>query len=349
MPRKRFVLLLMASLLAVAFLAGCVYAVRTTAIRGNGNALRDNTLVIYSPHPVLLSKPLLVEFEKETGIHPEMVRAGTGELLARLDEEKDAPACDVMWGGSVSSVSPKSYLFDDYVSANNEQMQPDFRNDGGPLTWFSDLPRVLIINTNLVSAQSVKGYADLLNPSLRGRIAAADPAKSDAAYEHLSNMLAAMGQGNEEQGWAYVASLCQQLDGKLMDNSRAVYQSVADGDMAVGLTFEEGAAKSIADGAPVAIVYMEEGVAASPDGIYLVKGAKHPENAKKLIDFLTGSKAQSMLVTQLHRRSVRSDMPAPRDIPPKDKIHMIPTNPYAAQKREAWVAHFHQIYDHAAL
>ena len=105
--------------------------------------------------------------------------------------------------------------------------------------------------------------------------------------QHLVNMLYAMGNGNPDNGWAYVEKLCGNLDGKLLSGSSAVYKGVADGEYTVGLTFEEGGAKYVADGAPVKLVYMKEGVISKPDGIYIIKNAKHMENAKKFIDFIT--------------------------------------------------------------
>ena len=93
-----------------------------------------------------------------------------------------------------------------------------------------------------------------------------------------------MGQGDPDKGWDYVQKLCENLDGKLLSGSSAVYKGVADGEYAVGLTFEEGGAKYVADGAPVKLVYMKEGVISKPDGIYIIKNAKHMDNAKKFIE-----------------------------------------------------------------
>ena len=78
-------------------------------------------------------------------------------------------------------------------------------------------------------------------------------------------------------------------DGKLLSGSSAVYKGVADGEYAVGCTFEEGGAKYVADVAPVKLIYMKEGVISKPDGIYIIKNAKHMENAKKFIDFATSA------------------------------------------------------------
>lgn len=88
-------------------------------------------------------------------------------------------------------------------------------------------------------------------------------------------MLYAMGNGNPDNGWEYVKKLSKQLDGKLLSGSSAVYKGVADGEYTVGLTFEEGAAKYVKDGAPVKVVYMEEGTISKPDTVQIIKGAKN--------------------------------------------------------------------------
>lgn len=77
-----------------------------------------------------------------------------------------------------------------------------------------------------------------------------DPATSSSAYEHLINMLYAMGDGEPEQGWDYVEDFCRNLDGILLGGSGEVYQGVAQGKYAVGLTFEEAAAHYVADRGP---------------------------------------------------------------------------------------------------
>ena len=180
-----------------------------------------------------------------------------------------------------------------------------------------------MVNTKLIGDIKVEGYEDLLNPKLKGKIAFADPAKSSSSYEHLINMLYAMGKGDPGKGWDYVKALCANLDGKLLSGSSAVYKGVADGEYAVGLTFEEGGAKYVADGAPVKLVYMKEGVISKPDGVYIINKAKNMENAKKFIDFITSKDAQTIIVQQLYRRSVREDVEPPKGLIEKAQITII--------------------------
>ena len=305
----------------------------------------DKQLVIYCSHPRAFINPLVEEFEKQRGMKVEVIAAGTGELLKRVESEKANPFGDIFWGGSLNTMKPKADLFENYISVNEGHIQAAFKNKEGSMTRFTDIPSVIMVNTNLLGDIKVEGYKDLLNLSLKGKIAFADPSKSSSSYEHLINMLYAMGSGDPDKGWDYVENLSRNLDGKLLSGSSAVYMGVADGEYAVGLTFEEGGAKYVADGAPVKLVYMKEGVISKPDGIYIIKNAKNMENAKKFIDFITSKDAQSIITTQLHRRSVRDDVDPPVGLLPKDQIKIIDDEEQVVEKnKKAWLDKFKDIF-----
>ena len=327
-------------------LAGCGGTKQAGSGSGSAGSGDDaNKLVIYCPHPLTFINPLVEEFEKESGIKVEVVAAGTGELLKRVESEKANPLGDIFWGGSLSTMKPKAALFEPYTSANESHVQAAFKNEEGSMTRFTDIPSVIMVNTNLIGDIKVEGYEDLLNPALKGKIAMADPSKSSSSYEHLINMLYAMGKGNPDQGWDYVEKFCRNLDGKLLSGSSAVYKGVADGEYAVGCTFEEGGAKYVADGAPVKLVYMKEGVISKPDGIYIIKNAKHMENAKKFIDFITSKEAQTLITQKLHRRSVRDDVAPPVGLLEKADIHIINDDENVVnQNKKTWLDKFKDIF-----
>ncbi len=158
-------------------------------------------------------------------------------------------------------------------------------------------------------------------------------------------MLYAMGNGNPEEGWDYVEKLCENLDGKLLSGSSAVYKGVADRAYPVGLPFEEGGAKYVADGAPVKLVYMKEGVISKPDGVYIIKDAKNMANAKKFIDFVTGKDAQTIIIEQLNRRSVRKDVPAPEGLEKLEIINLIyDDEELVVEKKQEWLDKFKDIF-----
>ena len=302
-------------------------------------------LVVYCPHPLVFIEPIVKKFEAVTGVQTEVVAAGTGELLKRVEAEAANPLTDVMWGGTLSVLEPSKKFFETYQSPEAASFVDEAKDPDGKITGFTLVPSVLMVNTKLIGNIKVEGYQDLLNPALKGKIAFADPSKSSSSFEHVVNMLYAMGKGDPEKGWAFVQELAKNLDGKLLSGSSAVYKGVADGEYTVGLTFEEGAATYVKSKAPVKIVYMNEGVISKADGTAIVKGAKNLENAKKFVDFVSSKETQTMIAAQLNRRSVRKDVPPGEGLMPLPQIKLIKDNTEVVNKsKRQWLEKFKDIY-----
>ncbi len=305
---------------------------------------RSKELVVYSPHPLEFINPIVSEFEERTGIGVEVYTGGTGKLL-RMIEEGEEPECDVLWGGSLSSAMPKGDLFEPYISENESMVQEDFKNREGNMPRFTDLPSILMVNTNLSGEIVIEGYKDLLKPELKGKIAMCDPSVSSSAYEHVINMLYAMGEGEPEAGWGYVEEFCRNLDGTLLKSSQEVYQGVAEGRFTVGLTFEEGATHYIASGYPVQVVYMKEGVISKPDVVCIINGTRRREDAEKFVDFVTGKDAQTVISSRLGRRSVRIDVEEPGYLPDKREIYLIhDQEEVVRESKDRWSSRFSEIF-----
>ena len=98
---------------------------------------------------------------------------------------------------------------------------------------------------------------------------------------------------------------------------------VADGEAPLGLTLEDNAREYKAGGAQVKIAYLSDGTTASPDGVALVKGAPNAENGKKFIDWAVSKKTQELLVKEAGRRSVRTDVAGPGDLPPLSSLKLV--------------------------
>lgn len=303
------------------------------------------SLVVYTASPEDMINSIVSEFEAREGVKVEVVTAGTGELLKRIETEQANPLGDVLWGGGVASIVPKKDLFESYLSVNESAMLDDCKNTEGMITRFSVLPNCLMVNKELLGDIKIEGYADVLNPQLKGKIAFADPAKASSSFQHLVNILYAMGKGDTDEGWNYIKNICANLDGKLLSSSSAVPKGVADGEYVVGFTHEEYASKYVKKGAPVAIVYMKEGVTKTPDTVQIIKGAKNMENAKKFIDFLTSKEVQTLVASKLNRRSVRNDVPAAEGLVPITEINNIMADQDTVlSSTQVWLDKFKDIY-----
>lgn len=60
-------------------------------------------------------------------------------------------------------------------------------------------------------------------------------------------------------------------------------------------------------GDSIAVVYPRDGTSSVPDGSALIRGAVHPDNAKRFLDFTVSQEVQQLLSDQ-YRRPVREDV-----------------------------------------
>jgi len=236
-------------------------------------------------------------------------------------------------------------LLDEYVSVNNDALPEEYQNVAGKITLYCMDGSNLLVNKNLIGDIEINGYADLLNPDLKGKIIMGDPASSGSAFAHLTNMLLAMGGDyTSEAGWNYVEQLLGQTEGKVANSSSAVHKSVADGENVVALTYEDPSASYVRDGAPVEVVYMEEGVVYLASATGIIKGCKNKENAQKFIDFIISKEAQDVFGTQLTARPIRPDAELGDYWMPLDEMKLIYEDyDYVQEHREEILDHYKEI------
>lgn len=276
-------------------------------------------LVVYTSHKEQVYGPIVKEFQERTGIWVEVVTGGTSDLLELLSAQADTPVCDVMFGGGAESLVAASEVFEPYLSAGSSMWKEGAKPEGDLWTPFSTLPIVLIYNTKLVPKGALTGWADLLDEKWRGNIAFADPGVSGSSYTALITMLDRL-PGEEDE---LLRRFAANLDGRLLSDSGDVAGGVAAGRFHIGITLEETALKWANQRASLALVYPGEGTSAVPDGGALVRGAPHRENAVRFLDFVQGRDVQELVVRELSRRSVRTDVAEPADLPPEAELKVI--------------------------
>jgi iron(III) transport system substrate-binding protein len=289
---------------------------------GSGNG-GSKELTLYYSHPADWTDPLIKEFQERTGIHVNLVGAGTGELASRIKAEKAAPQADVLWGGGAATYVNIIDLLAPYKHAYMDKVPASSRDPQNRWHASQTFNMVIIYNPKLVAPEDVpKGWADLLNPKFKGKIAHADPAKSSSALAALNIQLKVMG-GDNEKGWGYMKKFVENLDGKVLGSSSATFKGVSDGEYAVGITYEQAALKYMRAGADLKVVYPIEGTVNFPGPIALVKGGPNPENAKKFIDFVMSEDAQAPL-GELNMRAIRTDIQLPDFMVPNDSPLFVP-------------------------
>ena len=235
-------------------------------------------------------------------------------------------------------------LFQDYVSPNNENIMEAYQNKTGFITPYVLDGSVILVNKSLIGDIEIKGYKDLLNPELAGKIVSANPTASSSAYAQLTNMLKAVGGDYESQeGWDFVAELFANT--VVIDSSSSVWKGVRDGEYTVGLSYEDPSVTLVRDGADVEVVYMEEGVVYLPAGSGIIKDCKNLLNARRFIDLITSPEIQNAFGATLTNRPVMADVATPEYMTPFSEINVIEEDmEYVYKNKEALQERFKEIY-----
>lgn len=290
-------------------------------------------LVIYTARNERLNAIVIEGFKEATGLNVEIITGNSGEVLKRVQAEAESGnvTVDIHWAADETMLSANKDLFQVYVSSENEAMMPLFKNDGTNVfnPAFAE-PNVMIVNTQMLEelGVEVKGYKDLLNPALKGKIISADPANSSSAFQCLIGMLYGMGDGDPmaPAAWDFIDQYLVNLDGKLANSSSQVYNGVAQGEYAVGLSYEDPCVELEAAGEyPVKVVYAEEGTIFPGQSVQIIKDAPHLENAKKFVDYVLSEEVQTKVAAELNLRPLRAGVPTNEKMIPNEEIKLFDT------------------------
>ena len=359
MTHSKFRSLALLSVLALAF-AGCSSSTPaappasseapTSAAAPSSSAAPTKlggTLNLYTPNEQNMLDALIPVFMEETGITVNEITAGTGELYTRIKNEAGNPQGDVLFGGGAAQAMANADLWQNYTGANDGSMEPIGKNVGGFSTPYQADCSVLLINTDKIGDIPVTGYADLLNPALKGQIAFGDPANSSSAFAQLTNMLAAMGgqakmsdNYTSDAGWQFVQSILNQTGGKAIGSSNEVGQSLANGEYKVALTYETLSLNFVKAGSPVKIVYPSEGMVCLPSGVEIIKDAKNVPQAQAFADWIQSEEAQQIIADKTGGRPLRVGI-AKEGVPALSEVKtLVEDSTYVAANRADLVAKY---------
>lgn len=191
-----------------------------------------------------------------------VVRESTGIITAKLLAEKDNPQADVVWGTAASSMM----VLDDlgglkaYAPEGVDRILPQFKSDKEVPTWVGIDAWETAIIVNTVEAEKlglpeVTSYEDLLDPAFQGHIVMSNPNSSGTGFLTVSAILQLMG---EDEGWAYLDALHENVAQYVHSGSKPAKMAAA-GECAVGISFGYAGLSQKDKGAPVEVIFPEEG------------------------------------------------------------------------------------------
>jgi iron(III) transport system substrate-binding protein len=313
---------LVVGLCAVVAFAACGRSTDPATEGGTG----PRTVTIYVSTDRVFSEPVLREYEQRAGVRVNPVydteeTKSTG-LANRLLAEKNRPQADVFWSNEpVRTLVLKSRgVLAAYQSANTAGIPAALVDPQHFWTGFSARIRVIAFNTNLVKREHApQSVFDLTAPQWKDQVAMADPRFGSTSF-HVAALYALAGDARMDD---YFRRL-RQNGVRIVDSNSAVRDLVARGQVKVGLTDTDDVNVAIEAGQPVSMVLPDRdglGVPVMPNMVSLIAGAPHPEEAKKLIDYLLSADVERQLAqSEAVQIPLHAGVPGPKNIPPIDSF-----------------------------
>ncbi|WP_254510501.1 extracellular solute-binding protein [Anatilimnocola floriformis] len=259
-------------------------------------------VVVYAALDREFSEPVLNEFTQLTKIKTlgkyDLESTKSVGLTQAIISEADRPRCDVFWNNEILNTLrlAERGLLDAYHSPPEEHYPELFRSQDGAWHGFAARARILIVNKHLVDEVDMpKSIRDLANPKYQKRTALAKPLFGTTAT-HAACLFTVWG---DEEAKSFFMSL-RKNEVQVLGGNKQVAESVAAGKYAFGLTDTDDAIIEIEKGSPVVIVYPDRGdgelgTLFIPNTLAIIKGCPHPQEARRLVDYLLSAGVEETL------------------------------------------------------
>ena len=312
-------------------------------------------VVLYVSLDQSFSEPLIKKFEKRTGLKVDArydfeASKTVGHYL-KIREEMSRPHCDVFWNNEVMLTARLKQLgaLEPYISPSAADIPDTFKDAEGYWTGFAARARIFIVNTELLPDRAgwPTSYKDLVDPRWKGKCGIARPLAGTTAT-HGTVLFQILG---EEDAKAYFQGI---IDNECFTTPGNAYlmRNVRKGEFSFGFTDTDDFNVALVDQYPVAAVYPDQGEGEPgtlliPNSVCLIKGAPHPDAAKKLIDFILSAEVEEYLAVATSAQiPLRPGVKKPDSIkvPGKDFRAMVVDFEKAALEYDKWQEYFRELF-----
>lgn len=289
----------------------------TTAPAG---ATAAGELIVYTSRAESLFKPVVEAFNQTyPDVKVTLLTGSNGELAAKLLEERANPQADLLVNSDTLTMESlgEQGLFAPNDSPEVAAVPETYRAADGSWVALTLRPRVIMYNTDLVTPEEApKTMMDLTDPKWQGQIGAAD-SRNGAMVAQLVAMRHLLG---EEAMTAFVQGLTAN-DTQWFGGHTDVRKAVGAGELAIGLVNHYYYHLSNAEGAPVGVVYPDQGegemgLIVNSTNAGIIDGARHPELARLFVDFMLSPAGQKVYADQNFEYPVTPGVATAEGVPP---------------------------------
>jgi len=283
------------------------------ALGGVGPAqAAEDRLVIYTAFEENELKTFWERFKKDLpdlAAKASYIRGSTGPIAARLEAEKANPQADVVWGlfNDYLTGAAKKGLLERYVARESDRIAARFKHPENYWQGVTLLTVAFAVNQKRMAELKLtppRSWSDLLDPRYRGHIVMSNPSTSGTASLLLASHVKRLG---EDKAFEYYAALDRQLS-QVTKSGGAPGRMAASGETPIGIALAYEVEVARKQGAPIDVIHPSDGVAWTFEGNALVKGARHPQNARRFLDWAVSKSAMEAYAEWRGTALTRSDV-----------------------------------------
>lgn len=278
---------------------------------------KGRSLLVYTPHGQDMLKDFIARYKQTPegrDVEIQFLDMGSQEVLRRLGVERNRPQADLWWGAAHTT----------FQTAADENLLAPYRPTwAGKVSegardaqdrWYGtyETPEVIVYNSEVIAAADApKDWDDVLDQKWRDKVLIRDPTPSDSMRAIFGAMIWRFYKetGSPTGGYDWL----RRLDAN-------VHEYTADGTLLMQkLARREGLITlwNVPDvqifreqkGFPqLAYTFPVSGTPVILDGIAIVRGAPHEEEARKFYEFVTTPESLTYAARKYYRIPVRTDL-----------------------------------------
>ncbi len=283
-------------------------------------------LVIYSGRSESLVGPLIAQFSEATGIKVDVRYGSTSEIAATiLEEGRNSPA-DIFFAqdpgglGAVSAAGLLEPLPEDTLS----RVPQDFRSSSGMWVGVSGRARVLVYNTDRLSAEDLpEDIRALTDPIWRGRIGWAP---ANGSFQAMVTAMRQVWGEDETRAWLEGIQANRPV---VYENNTAIVAAVGAGEVDAGLVNHYYLYRFLAEEGERFKARNYFFPSGGPESLILVSGVgrlqsgKNEDNAIRFINFMLSPVAQQYFASQTYEYPLVEGVQPLRDLPALQDLQAI--------------------------
>ena len=228
-------------------------------------------------------------FQEVFGIKVNYQRLSTGEVQAKIEEEKGNPSADVWFGGTTDpyNVVAKEGLLEPYAAQNASHLLSDMYKDPDG-NWYGIYKGILgfMVNTDELARMNLEAPADwqdLLKPEYKGLIWLSNYNTAGTAKLVINTMIQKYGH---DEGIQYLVDLDKNIEVYTKSGS-GPSKNVGTGECVIGIGFLHDGITQIVDNGytNVSLIIPSSGTSFEVGATAIFKGAAHSNAAKLWIEY----------------------------------------------------------------